>query len=485
MTTDTIAALATARGIAALAVIRISGPAAIPILERHFRAAGRRPPFPARSAMLGELVCGEERIDQVVALFFPGPHSYTGEDLVELMTHGGEIVPERVLELLHASGARPARAGEFTQRAYLNGKLDLTQAEAVESLITARSAIEAQAALRVLGGGLREVLAASIDALVEAQALLEASLDIQEDGAPDTLSPIWDPARESMGPRVGRLLARERARLRRLLEGARARRMLRAGYRIVFAGRSNAGKSSLFNAFLGRERAIVSPEPGTTRDFLDEPLDWEDLRIVLTDTAGAQRAKGAIAEASNRRTREALAAASLVVEVVDVAATSTEELAEDLAALNRPAGEVIVALHKWDLGAGRAWQAWLAEREGQARAAGPAGPAAGKPRAPTAVPSSVKASPDVAPLRAAIEARMRVLGSEAQATLIVAERQAERITRAVEALERAEGLLREGAGAELIAFETRGALDALGELLGRRVGHEVLEQIFSRFCVGK
>jgi tRNA modification GTPase len=467
MTDETIAALATARGTAALAVIRISGPEAIAFLERHFRAASARPPFPARRALLGTLVHAGETIDQVVALLYTAPHSYSGEDLVELMTHGGELVAGRVLELTQAAGIRPARAGEFTLRAYLNGKLDLAQAEAVEALITARSAIEARAALRVLGGGLRETLTGSVDALVEAQALLEASLDIQEDGAPDTLSPLWDGTTTGPAARVAEVLASERERLERLLEGAAARRLLRRGVRVVLAGRPNAGKSSLFNALLGRERAIVSTQPGTTRDFLEEPVDWHGLSLLLTDTAGAQGDGGEIEAASRRRTAEALAAADVIVEVVDVATTTPEQLAGDLAALERPAGIVIVALHKWDLGAGRAWQAWLDEHAG------------------TAIASSVASAPGAAPLQAAIEARLGTLGEEAQATLIVADRQAECVTRASEALGRAAALLDEAAGAELIAFEVRGALDALGDLLGRRVGREVLEEIFARFCVGK
>jgi len=474
MTADTIAALATARGPAALAIVRVSGPDAIPIVARHFRPGERITHLPSHRCAVGEFVdAGGEAIDQVVATVFRAPGSYTGEDLVEISSHGSDRIAARMLAALHGSGARPAHPGEFTQRAFLNGKLDLAQAEAVAALVSARSEASARAALRILAGGLRGALDESMDHLADALACLEAGLDFDEHTSPRAIAAE---------------LEAEAGRLDRLLAGARAGRCLDEGLRVVLAGRPNAGKSSILNAFLSRPRAIVSPHPGTTRDVLEASVDWGGLPIVLIDTAGLGEssdcltapgsgpppvpaashaapgsgdAHDSLLEESRRRSREALRSAVLVVHVVDAAATDPPQAAEDQARMGLFGDGLLVALHKWDLGARPAW------------------------REPDGIPSSVVAAPGIEPLRRAILARLRTAGEEAEAGLLVGDRQRDLVARAREAVVRARDIVTAGAGEELAAFELREALERFGELLGRRAGPLVLERIFSGFCIGK
>jgi len=481
MTGETIAALATARGTAALAVVRLSGPDAIPIVSGLFRPADRLSAPASPHCAIGQIFDGEEPVDRVVVWLYRAPRSYTGEDVVEIGCHGGCYASGRILQLLFRAGARPAREGEFTLRAFLNRKLDLAQAEAVEALIAARSAAAARAAARVLDGCLRRTLAESVDRLSEALALIEATLDIQEDGAPDTLSPLWEP-RHPSGGRIADILDRECEVLERLLQGGRTGQMLEEGLRVVLAGRSNAGKSSLFNALLARERAIVAPEPGTTRDFLEGWVEWDGLPIALVDTAGLQDATTPLEQEGIRRAREALASATLVVQVVDVKATSAGEAAADAKQLGVPPERVVVALHKWDLGAGPDW----AESASRGLGGGVC-EATGEAAAPwsPAVPSSVVAEPGVEPLRRVLLDRLHAGIGDPEATLLVGERQRQTLARAHEALVGARDLLARGYGGELVAFELKQALERVGEVLGRAVGPLVLDQVFSRFCVGK
>ncbi len=485
MLNDTIVAQATPAGAGALGMIRLSGPEALAIAARVFRPAARLRRLPSHACAAGRIVSDGHLVDQVVATVFRAPRSYTGEDTVEITCHGGPGVMGRVLEALRDAGARPARPGEFTQRAFTHGKMDLAQAEAVAALIAARSAAGAQAALRVLSGSLSRALQASLDALTEARARIEIGLDFQEDGAADVLA---TEARPSDGPdakALVRLLGDERERLARLLEGTRAGRLLEEGARVVLAGRPNAGKSSLFNALLGRERAIVSSEPGTTRDAVEAWVEWDGVAAVLIDTAGLGRAAAEIERESMRRAREAAGTASLVVLVVDVAAGSAADLERIVRDTGSSPDAVIVALHKWDLGPASAWQD-LARREAfevtAAADSGSGGP--GLVRVPL-VRTSAVADPGVGALRRIVADRLAGGAGDSSEALAVGEWQRDRLARAHDAVARALELVRAEQGGELVAFELAEALDALGEILGRRAGPMLLEAVFSRFCVGK
>ncbi|MFH1144228.1 MAG: tRNA uridine-5-carboxymethylaminomethyl(34) synthesis GTPase MnmE [Candidatus Eisenbacteria bacterium] len=465
MTTDTIAAQSTARGTAAIAVLRLSGPDAITILERHFHPPGRISRLPSHQCAVGAFHDGGEAIDQVVVTLFRAPNSYTGEDLIEIGAHGGDWTPGRILKSLWTSGARPARPGEFTERAFLNGKIDLAQAEAVEALVRARSGAAARAALRILSGGLKGALVESMERLTGALAGIEAGLDIQQDGAPDAIAPQQVDGRE--------ILRAERERLQSLLQGGHAGKLMEEGARVVLTGRPNAGKSSILNAFLARARALVSPIPGTTRDAIEAWVEWEGVPVVLVDTAGLSPSErpddhggDPLANESRGRTLEALASATLVVQVVDAHATCPEDLVRDIERMSVPSDRILVALHKWDLGPCSAWNNALQAEAGMVR-------------------SSVVEAPGVEPLRRAIARRLKAAGDEAEAALLVGERQRMEIGTAQQALLRALEHLDRGGCEELAAFELRSALDHLGEILGLRVGPLLLERIFSTFCVGK
>ncbi len=479
MLNDTIVAQATPHGAGALAIVRLSGPDAVSVAGRVFEPSGRLSDLASHTCAAGRVVDGDQVVDQVIATVFRAPRSYTGEDLVEITCHGGPIVVARLVGLLIAAGARCAREGEFTQRAFLNGKMDLAQAEAVAALIAARSRAGADAALRVLRGSLSQTLATCMTALTDARVLIETSLDFQEDGAADVLSAL--PATDEA--QIDRFLRAEEERLARLLEGSRAGNLLEEGARVALIGRPNAGKSSLFNTLLARQRAIVSPEPGTTRDVVEAWVEWDGMAIALLDTAGLGTPQVEVERESMHRARQIAAGATLAVLVVDTSAERCSELESLVKATDVAADRLLVALHKWDLGPGEQWQT-LAERGSLTPiGAGPTGEAAAQQV--RVVRTSAVAEPGVGALREAVSARLADGITHPEEVLVVGQRQRDLLTQAHAAIARARALLRAGQGGELVAFELREALDALGQILGRRADPMLLDAIFSRFCIGK
>ena len=458
---DTIAAIATAAGAAGLAVVRMSGPHALAVADAVFvgasplaRAAGDTlhhgwalAPAAPRGA--------RARLDEVVAAVFRAPRSYTRQDVVELSCHGGAVSAGRVLAALLAAGARQARPGEFTLRAFLNGRLDLVQAEAVADLIRAETEAAHDLALAQLRGGLSRRLAALVEAVSDALAEVEARVDFAED-----VGGVEVP------PRVVAAVAAAEAALADLLAGADYARAVREGVTVVLAGRPNVGKSSLFNALLGARRAIVTATPGTTRDLVSEPLEIAGVRVTLTDSAGLRRGGGEAESEGVRRAREALAAAAVVIWVVDA---SVPLAPEDRRIAGRLAGRrVLAALNKSDL------PAVAAPGEAAALLAAP-------PEAVVAV--SATRGDGVEELRAALGALLS--GGRGLAGAVANRRHAGALARARAALARAGAAARSGAPGEIVALELREGLGALGEVTGRALGGDVLERIFSRFCVGK
>jgi tRNA modification GTPase len=441
MLSDPIVALATPPGRAALAVIRLSGTGAFAVAERVI--AGFRIE-PARRATLATFCDPSGHpIDRGVYTAFPGPRSYTGEDLVELSCHGGVLVPGRLVAALQAAGARPAAPGEFTRRAVLNGKLDLVQAEAVGDLIDATAPAQAQAALRQLDGRLSRRLAALRESLIEVQALLSYDIDFPE---------------EDDGPvapeRIAGQIEAVAAQIRHLVATAPAVERLREGALMVFAGRPNAGKSSLFNALLGSERALVTEIPGTTRDAIEAHTDFLGWPVRLADTAGLWNAPERIDRLGVEVSRRYLAAADLVLLCVEAGRQVGEDETEIAAA--RPS---LLVRTKAD----------LATEPGEGFAV------------------SAVTGDGLGGLRRAAAERVfadRINLADLEPVLS-RERHRTALTRAQAALAGAAPHLGHDGDAVLAAHHVREATSALDELLGVVDIEEVLDRVFGSFCVGK
>jgi tRNA modification GTPase len=441
MLSDPIAALATPPGRSALAVARLSGAGAFDVAGRVIDGFT---PVPARTATLATFRSPDgDPIDRGLYTVFPGPASYTGDDLVELSCHGGQLVPARLLAALHAAGARPAAPGEFTRRAVLNGKLDLVQAEAVGDLIDAVAPAQGRAALRQLDGGLSRRLEALRESLVEAHALLGYEIDFPgEDDGPVPPERIAAALRETAG------------RIERLIATAPSGERLREGALLVLAGRPNAGKSSLFNALLGSERALVTEVPGTTRDAIEASTEFLGWPVRLVDTAGLWESPDRIDRMGVEVSRRYLAAADLVLLCVEAG----RPLGPDEAAV---AGDTAALLVRT--------KADLAGEPGEG------------------VPVSSITGVGLAEVRRAAAERVfaaRIALGDLEPAL-TRERHRTALVRAHAALADALPHLAPGGDAVLAAHHVRDATGALEELLGAVDVEEVLERVFGRFCVGK
>jgi tRNA modification GTPase len=441
MLSDPIAALATPPGRSALALIRLTGTGAFKIAERVIAGFRSRP---ARRATLATFRNAEgEAIDQGVYTVFPGPHSYTGEDLVELSCHGGMLAPSRVLAALHAAGARPAAPGEFTRRAVLNGKLDLIQAEAIGDLIDATAPAQAAAALRQLEGGLSQRLSTLRESLIQVQALLSYEIDFpDEDDGPISAHQI--------ATRIGDVAGQ----IQHLVATGPSGERLREGALLVFAGRPNAGKSSLFNALLGNERALVTEIPGTTRDAIEAYTDFLGWPVRLIDTAGLWNAPERIDRLGVEVSRRYLAAADLVLLCVEAG----REIAEDEALIAQERPSVLVRT-----------KADLSDRPSEG------------------IRVSVLTGEGLDGLRHTAAQRVfadRISLGDLEPAL-TRERHRIALRRAQEALAGSLAHLVPGGDPVLAAHHVREATTALDELLGTVDVEEVLDRVFGSFCVGK
>ena len=435
----TIAALATAAG-GGVGILRLSGPRAIPIALAHVRGlpADLAQTAP-RTLLVGVFHDGRGRdLDHGMAVVFPAPRSMTGEDVAELHLHGGALHLRRCLEVLYAAGARPAEPGEFLRRAFLNGRIDLTRAEAIADLITAQTDRALGQARAHLAGGLYERAMAARAALITFRAELEARIDF-----PDEDLPALNPAKL-----VARMHA-EAAALGALAGTYRTGHWVRDGARVVLAGPPNAGKSSLFNALCQADRAIVTPIPGTTRDTLEETLDVCGIPVVLVDTAGLHATEDPIETLGIARTERAVAGADLVLRLVPPGGAAPSP------AGGRGAPELVV-YSKRDL--------W--------------------PSAPPGLALSVATGEGLAELLAAIADALGARVSDEGLT-IARDRHRIALASAVEAVTRAADAITRGEPPELAAVDLQDALDALAELVGLTTIEDVLDRLFATFCIGK
>lgn len=456
---DTIAAISTAPGEAGIAIIRISGPDALRIADAV--ALGRRRPSasPPRTALLtrvgssGAAATPAAAIDEAIVLTFRAPHSYTGEDVVEIQGHGGRAVVNAILRAVLEHGARLAEPGEFTRRAFLNGRIDLLQAEAVGDLIRAQSERAARVASEQLVGSLSIVTETVYSGIVAVAADLETTLDFAEDELPPT-------AMDSIQSRLVAILANLEALIETWQEG----HLLREGALVVISGEPNAGKSTLMNRLLRKDRSIVTEHPGTTRDTIEESFTCGGILVRLVDTAGLREAAGEVEREGIRRAHEAIRSADLNLHVLD---GSRPLQPGDRATLSgfRP-GSCLVLLNKSDLGA------QLREQD-----------------LPDTIQSIRVHLTSDEPLTAIVGSISRLLGASESAPphAAISERHRSILEAVRQEVDQALTVLRDPAvdGGLLAAQNLRSALDALGAMTGREYSTELLDSIFSRYCIGK
>ena len=449
---DTIVAVATPAGRGGIGVVRVSGPAAVGTAGAVLRAGAVLPPRHATLTTVVAAAAADRPLDQVVATYFPGPASYTGEDVVEISAHGSPMLLRQIVEAVVRAGARLAEPGEFTLRAFVNGRMDLVQAEAVADLIDAVTPLQARVAFDQLEGTVTTAITAIDATLFDLTARLEASIDFPEEGYHFA--------------EAGAVAAETRALLQRtqaLLANARSGRLVREGRQVVILGKPNVGKSTLFNRLLGAPRAIVTDVPGTTRDLLTETAEIDGLPVTLVDTAGIRPTADTVESEGVARARGALEVAAAVLLVLDRSRpleVADRELLRETAAADR-----VVVINKADQPA--RWQA------------------ADLPAAGPRVTVSLRDASDLRDLHGALAAALWG-GEPLRDTPTLSNlRHIVLVEQAAAALARAADAADAAAPEELILADLQDARGALEEVTGKRTAEDVLQRIFARFCIGK
>lgn len=453
---DTIAAIATIQAPSAIGIVRLTGPDTRRILDGVFAPANGRPmsaQTPRKLVFGRALDRSGGVIDEALAVLFPGPNSYTGEDCAEIHCHGSPVVLDEVLAAAFARGARQARGGEFTQRAFLSGRMDLIQAESVADLIDAESAGAARNAVGQLQGRMSRSVGGIYDALMDVVSRFYAIVDYPD----EEIEPLQQ-------AQIEQTLAESAERLDALLATFSRGRLLKSGVPAVILGKPNAGKSSLLNALLGYDRAIVTDIAGTTRDTVEEKVLVGSVLLRLCDTAGIRDAADTVERLGVERAQQAAQRAELALLVLDGSAPLTREDEEAIAAARR-ARRMLVLVNKADLPQVLDTAA-LRVRFGEV------------------IPLSARSGAGVDALCRAVE-ELFAGGETPRGEILTNARQAESAQRALDAVRRAEQALRSGLSPDAVLTDAEEALEALAEFSGKRVRDDLVATIFSRFCVGK
>jgi len=455
---DTIAAIATPLGSGGVGIVRISGPDARTLAMRVVRLPGRvktpRPRVAYQVDVVDPALRGT-RIDQALLLYMPAPNSYTGEDVVEIQGHGGSLVTNRVLKTVLAVGARPAAPGEFTMRAFLNGRMDLAQAEAVADLVVAPTDAALAAAADQLAGRLSTSVGHARRECLNLMARLEAEIDFAEEDVPRVPAGDIRTSLDSIDEDLGEMLA-----------GADRGILQREGFRVVLVGSPNVGKSSIMNALLGTDRAIVTDVPGTTRDVVEESFNLDGIPVRISDTAGLRITEDPVESIGVARSRSALAAADVAVLVLD-GARSLGKVDRDAAAYVVASGKMaIVILNKCDLPP-------ILTAQNAALVAG------------AEVCRASALTSDLGQVRTALRAIIDTAAPGDSLSIVASQRHKHALQRARTELAGARQAADEELPADFVAIGLRGAVNALGEVTGESATEELLDAIFSKFCIGK
>ncbi|WP_075579279.1 tRNA uridine-5-carboxymethylaminomethyl(34) synthesis GTPase MnmE [Acidaminococcus massiliensis] len=454
---DTISAIATALGVGSIGVIRLSGPDSLAIADRIF--AGREKPGKdnARKLLYGHILDWKgQPIDEVLAVYMPGPHSYTGEDVCEIQCHGGRQALQEILSLTYQAGARPAEPGEFTKRAFLNGRLDLAEAESVMDIINAKSRQALVAANRGHEGGLSRKVRELRKKLRDLVVQLEAAIDYPEE---DIEEVTYDRAAE--------VLAEGQAAVARLVRQGSAGRILREGLRTAIVGRPNVGKSSLLNSLLQADRAIVSNIPGTTRDIIEEQMTIGGIPLVLTDTAGLRDTEDLVEKIGVERSRAALEDAQLALVVLDGSQPLSGEDRELLRSLKDR--KKLILVNKSDL-------PQMLDTEGLQREYGSS----------DVIVLSVKTGEGMEQVEQWLREFVYGEGSDSESSSMTQNaRQQDLLEKALRSLEDALEGARQHLPYDCLTIDLTQTLHDLGEITGEDVPDEIIDEIFAQFCVGK
>jgi tRNA modification GTPase len=458
---DVIAARATPPGSGAIAVVRISGPGALAIADKVVdRTLSDRA---SHTAHLRNLVDAEGRFDEALAVVFKGPKSYTGDDTVEFSVHGSDYIVQRLLKALYRAGARPAEAGEFTFRAFFNGKLDLAQAEGVADLIAADSAAAHRAAFHQLKGGVSKDIGLLREQLIKFAALIELELDFGEEDV------------EFAGrSELRELLNSSLFSVRDLMKSFELGNAVKEGIQVVLAGRPNAGKSTLFNLLLQEDRAIVSDIAGTTRDALEDRLVIDGIRFRLIDTAGIREATDTIEKLGIERTYRHISGGALTLLVFDLTSASKEQLGSDVAEIKARTGKVICIGNKLDL-TGRSENEIEAQWGDFLKGLG--------------VEAFIAVSGLIEGHREHLKGILRGLVAaddlHSDRSMVTSLRHFHALQRSEQSLMLVMQALDNGLTGDLLASDLREALNALGEVTGQVSSEDLLDYVFSKFCIGK